>query len=147
MRIDWQDGAAGLVFAALGGVALWLGGDYAAGTTMRMGAGYFPRVLGTLLLVLGLALLVRAPLRAPRPLPPVAWRALLALGAAGMLFALLLAQAGLALAAVVMVVAARCARPALPAHETLSLALVLAALAVLVFPLALGLPLPRWPAF
>ncbi|MBV5331034.1 tripartite tricarboxylate transporter TctB family protein, partial [bacterium] len=54
-----KDFFAGLLFMAFGLAALVLSGDYTIGTAARMGAGYFPRVLGILLLGMGALLALR----------------------------------------------------------------------------------------
>lgn len=45
-----KDFLAGLLFALIGGFAVALARGYPMGTTMRMGPGYFPTVLGGILL-------------------------------------------------------------------------------------------------
>ena len=54
-----KDFYAGLLFIAFGVAAIVIGSNYALGTAARMGPGYFPRILGILLVTLG-AILVRA---------------------------------------------------------------------------------------
>ena len=44
-----QDFWSGLLFVGFGAVALVIGRDYAMGTAMRMGPGYFPMILAGLL--------------------------------------------------------------------------------------------------
>ena len=51
-----KDFLAGLIFVAFGIAAIVLGSGYPLGTAARMGPGYFPRILGILLIVLGGAL-------------------------------------------------------------------------------------------
>src|SRR4030042_3198376 len=48
-----KDFYAGLLFMGFGLVALVIAGSYPLGTASRMGPGYFPRILGTLLVGLG----------------------------------------------------------------------------------------------
>jgi len=48
-----KDVWAGLLLIVVGGLAVALGRDYPLGTAMRMGPGYFPMALGTLLVALG----------------------------------------------------------------------------------------------
>ena len=48
-----RDTVAGLFFMAIGGTFVALAGDLELGTATRMAAGYFPRLLGILLMVLG----------------------------------------------------------------------------------------------
>lgn len=53
-RLDHRDGAAGLAFFVFGIGFAVLALNYPLGTTMRMGPGYFPVVLGLILAGLGL---------------------------------------------------------------------------------------------
>jgi hypothetical protein len=48
-----KDFWAGLLFIGLGILAITVGSRYNLGTAARMGPGYFPRILGILLIVLG----------------------------------------------------------------------------------------------
>ena len=54
-----RDLIAGLLFIVLGALAAVLARDYPFGTTMRMGPGYFPTMLGGILLVFGATILLR----------------------------------------------------------------------------------------
>jgi hypothetical protein len=47
------DLVSGVLFVVVGLSVMWLAGDYSPGTAARMGPGYFPRVLGGLLALLG----------------------------------------------------------------------------------------------
>jgi len=56
MRLNWQrtrDFWAGLMFALIGGSAMWIARGYPFGSARSMGPGYFPVVLGGLLVILG----------------------------------------------------------------------------------------------
>ncbi len=48
-----KDFWAGALFVAIGVGTLLMGSKYTLGTAARMGPGYFPRILGILLIVLG----------------------------------------------------------------------------------------------
>ena len=54
-----KDFWAGLVFAGTGAVAMFIARNYPFGTSLRMGPGYFPRVLGGILVLFGLYVMVR----------------------------------------------------------------------------------------
>lgn len=53
LRTGHQDFWAGLMFMALGAIAVYVAQDYPMGKAMRMGPGYFPTYLGYMLLFLG----------------------------------------------------------------------------------------------
>ena len=52
-----RDFWAGAMLIATGGAAIYLARDYAFGTALRMGPGYFPSVLGGLMILFGVYLL------------------------------------------------------------------------------------------
>lgn len=56
------DHAVGILFVAVGGVAVYLGVDYGFGSFSEMGPGALPVLLGTTLAVFGIALLLQASL-------------------------------------------------------------------------------------
>lgn len=146
MRGNRQDILAGALFAAFGVAALVLGAGYPLGSATRMGAGYFPLLLGVALVALGLLLAGAGLFARLLRLPPLAWRPLLAVLGGGTLFALAVERAGLIVATLAAVALARLARAEHDRRETLWLALCLALLAAALFRGALGLPLPVWPS-
>src|SRR5688500_20192963 len=84
-----KDGLAGVVFIAIGLAFALIGQTYTLGTTGRMGPGYFPTVLGVILVVLGGAIVVQAflnPDAEREPFGRVPWRARAMIVAAGMGF-------------------------------------------------------------
>lgn len=56
------DHAVGILFIAVGGVAVYLGVDYGFGSLSEMGPGALPVLLGATLFVFGIALLLQASL-------------------------------------------------------------------------------------
>jgi putative tricarboxylic transport membrane protein len=144
---DPKDFWAGVLFILTGIAAIAIGSKYNLGTAARMGPGYFPRILGILLIVLGGILALRA-LRADGP-PIPAWRlrpTLVVLGSV-VLFGFIVTDAGLALSTVVLIVLASAASTEFRWKESLVSGLFLAALAVGVFIIGLKLQLPIWPTF
>ncbi len=98
------DFLAGLMFFGFGAAAIFIGRDYPLGTAMRMGPGYFPAILGALLVLLGLAILVRAVVGAAAPPPSFSFKSLAVILASIAAFALTVERLGI-IAAVVLVVA------------------------------------------
>lgn len=148
MRIaSTKDFLAGLLFAAFGATfAAVAATSYAQGTPARMGAGFFPLLLGLLLAGAGLAVMVRSVIVAGDGLPRVRLRPLLSLLAAMVLFALLLRPLGLLVSAAVLVLVGSLSSPEFRPRDALLLAAGLSVGAVLLFVLLLGLPLPVWPS-
>ena len=142
-----KDFWAGVLFILVGTAAIILGSRYNLGTAARMGPGYFPRILGMLLVALGGVLALRA-LRIHGPAIP-AWRwwsTLVVLGSV-VLFGLIVNHAGLALSTIILIVLASSASSEFRWKEAAVSGLFLAALAVGVFIVGLKLQLPIWPTF
>ncbi len=64
-----KDRIAALLLVALGAGVAWAGHGYGVGTLSRMGAGYFPMLLGALTLGVGLLLGLGSLARGPGPVP------------------------------------------------------------------------------
>ena len=132
----------GVMFLVVGLSAVFIGRDYVMGTAGRMGPAYFPTVLGGLLSVIGGIAVFRSFKRVGDPIEKFHLKPLFMVLAAVVLFGVLMRGAGLALAAVVLIMVSACASPQLKWHEALLLALGMTGFAVLVFVKLLGLPLP-----
>ena len=139
----------GLFFIGLGAAALWLSRDYPLGDLDRMGPGYFPRMLSLGMICLGV-LIVR------QGLPDLAgakglragfdrsfWLIPLALVVFGLSVERLGVVIGLALT---LAVAGAAHREARIVEVAISI-VVLIVLSVLIFVVALKLPLHLWPEF
>jgi hypothetical protein len=138
---------AGLLLIAIGAGAMAIARNYPLGTALRMGPGYFPVVLGGLLVAFGLYLLgsglrAGAAIESPWPL-----RALVILPASLVLFGLLIERTGFIPALIVLIVGSAAAGTQFRLAEVLLLAIGLTALSVLVFVWALGLPYPLLASF
>lgn len=142
-----KDFWAGVLFVLTGIAAIVIGSRYNLGTAARMGPGYFPRILGMLLIVLGGILALRA-LRTNGPaIPAWRWRPTLVVLGSVVLFGLIVNRVGLALSTVILIVLASAASTELRWKEALVSGLLLATLAVGVFIIGLKLQLPIWPTF
>ncbi|HYR00529.1 MAG TPA: tripartite tricarboxylate transporter TctB family protein [Casimicrobiaceae bacterium] len=142
-----KDFLAGLLFIAFGIGAIVVGSNYALGSAARMGPGYFPRILGGLLVALGLALAVRALRLNGPPLPGWRWRPVLIVLGSVAIFGVVVNYAGVVLSTLFLIVAASAASREFRFRESVVAACVLAAAAVAVFVIGLKLQLPIWPAF
>ena len=142
-----KDFWAGLLFALIGAAALVLGSRYNLGTAARMGPGYFPRILGIILILLGGIIALRG-LRT-QGLAIAAWRwrpTIIVLGSV-VLFGLIVPRVGMALSTVFLIVLASTASEEFRWKEALISGVLLAVLAVGVFIIGLKLQLPIWPTF
>ena len=140
-----KDFFAGLLFIAFGIAAIVIGSGYALGTAARMGPGYFPRILGILLIALGAALSLRALRLTGPPIPAFKWRPLLIVLGSVAVFGLILNHVGVVFSTIFLIVTASAASHEFRLRESLIAAVALAALAVGVFVIGLKLQLPIWP--
>ncbi|TMH32123.1 MAG: tripartite tricarboxylate transporter TctB family protein [Betaproteobacteria bacterium] len=140
-----KDFYAGLIFIAFGVAAIVIGNNYALGTAARMGPGYFPRILGILLIVLGSALSLRGLRLHGNPIPAWKWRPTLIVLGSVVLFGLIVTHLGLVISTIVLIVLSSAASHEFRPRESLVSGVLLAALAVGVFVIGLKLQLPVWP--
>jgi hypothetical protein len=139
-----QDLWAGALFLSAGGLALWLGRDYAFGSLTAMGPGFLPRLLSFALMLIGGGLMLRSLVIAGPALEPSAIRPQLFVLAAIVVFALTIETLGLAPAVVLVTATAALAVRDIRAAETVALALVLALFCVGLFVHLLGQPFRVW---
>jgi hypothetical protein len=137
-----RDVWAGAMLIATGAAALIIARDYAFGTALRMGPGWFPSVLGGVLVLFGLYLVAQG-LRSNEKIEGN-WslRALVVLPLALVLFGLLMEYAGFVPALIVLIVGSSAAGSEFRLIESLALAVGLTFFAVLLFIYGLGLPYP-----
>ncbi len=145
LRINTPDLAFAVFLIALGAFSLALASPLAVGTAAAMGPGYVPRGLAILIMVYGAVLGARALFSGRAPMPAIEWRPLFLIFSAVALFAVLLPFAGLALTSFVLVICAGFAAYDVRFRENAIAAVVLAAFAVVLFVMALGLPIQVWP--
>jgi hypothetical protein len=136
----------GLLFLALGAFAMIYGSRYPLGTAARMGPGYYPLLASSGLVVLGLVLVVRSLLTTSEGVAAVNVRPLVLILAGTLAFGLLIDRAGLIIAGLLLVFAARLADRGFRPLEVTILAICLVAFTVAIFRYGLGMPLRLWPA-
>lgn len=147
MRVKSQkDFASGLLFLAFGAIFAVLAPSYNLGTTSRMGAGFFPLILGIVLAVIGVAIVFQSFAGSEDRIEKLNWRALICLLGAIALFGVLLRPLGLVLSLIVLVLLGGLANRDFKWREGIPLALFLAVLCATLFVFALKLQLPLWPA-
>src|SRR5947209_3698433 len=89
-----KDFWAGALMIATGGTAIAIARDYAFGTALRMGPGYFPIVLGAMLIVFGLYFLATGLMRGEKIEGSWSLRALVIVPLSLVLFGVLIERAG-----------------------------------------------------
>lgn len=138
-----RDFWAGLIYLVLGIAVLWIGRGYALGTSARMGPGYFPAVLGGLLVLFGIISVARSFVRPGGAVSAIAWKPVALVLGGTVLFGLLLERAGLIVALPVLIVVSALASRHTRLDATSVAALVgIVAFCVLVFVKGLGVPMP-----
>lgn len=142
-----RDIVAGGLFGLTGlAVAIASLQQYPLGSAMRMGAGYFPLLLGGFLAILGAAVLLRALFSGRRHLMErLMFKPLLLVGAGVLAFAGLLGSVGLAIATLALIGLSGSAHHESRLRELLPLGLAMALFGAGVFVWGLGLPLPLLP--
>lgn len=144
-----RDTVAGLFFMAIGGTFVVLAGDLELGTATRMAAGYFPRLLGILLIILGAIISLKGSLTPKKPREPLYCfdlKRLAILCAAILCFAATL-QFGLLIAMSLMIGIASLANYRSNLKETIVLIITIDSIIALIFIGALDLEialLPSW---
>ena len=139
----------GLFFIALGLAALWVSRDYPVGDLNRMGPGYFPRMLSIGMICLGV-LIVR------QGLPDLAGgkgirngidRSIWLIPLSLVVFGLSVEPLGVVIALALTLAVAGAAHRESRVTEVAISTVTLIVLSVLIFVVALKLPLHLWPEF
>jgi|SRR6476469_4809531 hypothetical protein len=133
---------AGLMFLAIGAVAIWMAQDYPIGSALRMGPGYFPIVLSGIMILFGIYELVLGIMKSDPVKGNWSIRALIVLPLAAVLFGILMEHGGFIPALVVLVFASAAASNEFKFMEVLISAVVLTIGSVGLFIYGLGLPYP-----
>jgi uncharacterized membrane protein len=133
---------AGAMLIATGAATMIIARNYAFGTTLRMGPGYFPTVLSGILILFGLYLVVSG-LRSNDEIQG-SWplRAMIVLPLALVLFGVLMTHAGFLPALLVLIFGSALAGPQFKLVEVLLLSAALSVVSVALFVWGLGLPYP-----
>lgn len=143
MRVNPKDVAAGALFVAIGlafGLNAWIG--LRLGEARAMGPGYFPVLLGAILVVFGALIALRALGQPPAAFGRVSWRGVGLVTASIVFFAATIRGLGMApaLGGAALMAALSSGRMSWPAATVLSL--VLTTFCIVVFLYALQLPYP-----
>lgn len=137
-----KDFYAGLIYLGVGLSAIYIGRELPMGTALKMGPAYFPAVLGWLLAFIGALSLVRSFLRKGTPIPRYAWKQMLMITGATLVFGLIVRGVGLVVALPLFIIMTSMASVKFRWGPTLAVAAVATILCSLVFVKGLGVPLP-----
>ncbi len=150
MKIDLvnnKDFLSGLLLIAFGAGGFYMALDYPFGSTLRMGPGYFPRVLAGILILFGVFVLIRGIITSEKVKGRWGWKPLAYIVAALAAFGWTMDRFGLIPALTVMFFIAAAAGHQFKWLEVLILAVTMSAFAVAVFIYGLGLPYPLIQGF
>lgn len=149
MRIrNRRDFISGIMLFCIGLAVLLIARDYRMGTAFRMGPGYFPVILSILLIALGLitaGMALKSGVEVASP--KLAWRPLLIVSVAVVLFGLFINSTGLVVMTFVLSFVSRFSRPGYPWMETAVLSAVLSVVCAAVFYFALNIQMPLFPTW
>jgi uncharacterized membrane protein len=136
-----KDFWAGMMFIGIGVMAVFIARAYSFGATLRMGPGYFPSVLGGILILFGIFIMAKG-LRGSSEKISGNWspRALIVLPLSVVLFGVLMKYLGFIPALVVLIFGSAAAGKEFKFFEVVILTALLTLLSVAVFIWGLGLP-------
>jgi hypothetical protein len=145
MQLEFRDNKdfwAGVMLVAVGATAVIVARNYAFGTSLRMGPGYFPSVLGGVLVLFGLYLMVAGLRRSEKIEPGWSLRGLILLPLSLVLFGVLMEYTGFIPAMMVLVFGSAAAGIDFRPIEALILSAGLTAFTAAIFIWGIGLPYP-----
>lgn len=145
MKFDWRnnrDFFAGLLYIFTGALAIFMALDYPFGSALRMGPGYFPRVLGGIMIAFGIAVLLMGVKNNEKIKGYWSIRALIVLPLSAVVFGVLMEEAGFIPALAALIPAAAASGKEFKWREVILLAIGLIIISVCIFIWGLGLPYP-----
>jgi len=145
-----RDFFSGLMFLVVGLAFAWGATDYSMGSGARPGPGYFPMMLSVLMAIIGAVVIFTSltiEVEGGDPVGDIAWRPLLVVVAAIVLFAVALPRLGLIATTPLLIIVVSFASTEFKWPGVLIASVVLDVFSWLVFVKGLNLTIPLWPAF
>jgi hypothetical protein len=137
-----KDFWAGIMLIATGAASILIARNYPFGSTMRMGPGYFPNMLGGILVLFGIYVMVSGLCSGAKIQAHCSLRALIVLPLSVVAFGVLMKHAGFIPALAVLIFGSAFAGREFKFLEVLLLTVILTGLSVALFIWGLGLPYP-----
>jgi Tripartite tricarboxylate transporter TctB family len=150
MNVDLRnnkDFLAGLLLIAVGAGGFFMALDYPFGSALRMGPGYFPRVLAGVLMTFGVFVLIRGIFTGEKVKGRWGWKPLAFITVSLVAFGFIMDRVGLIPALVVMFIVSALGGHEFRWKEVAILTVVMSAFAVAVFVYGLGLPYQLFPGW
>ena len=145
MKFDWRNNRdfwAGVVYITLGVAGMWIARDYPFGSALRMGPGYFPTVLGGMMIAFGVAVLLMGVKNNEKMKGTWSIRALIMLPLATGVFGFVMEHAGFIPALALLIPISAASGKEFKWGEILLLTVGLIVVCTGVFIYGLGLPYP-----
>ena len=146
MKLEWRtnkDLWAGIHYIAVGAVAMWIAKDYPFGSALRMGPGYFPTVLGGIMMAMGVYVLALGLRKDHEKIQGnLSLRALIVLPISMVVFGILMEEAGFIPAMAALIPISAAAGRDFKWLEVVPLTIGLTVLCAAGFIYGLGLPYP-----
>jgi hypothetical protein len=146
MKLDLKtnkDFWAGIHYIAVGAVAMWIAKDYPFGSALRMGPGYFPTVLGGIMMAMGVYVLALGLRKDHEKIQGnLSLRALIVLPISMVVFGILMEEAGFIPAMAALIPISAAAGRDFKWLEVVPLTIGLTVLCAAGFIYGLGLPYP-----
>jgi predicted MFS family arabinose efflux permease len=142
-----KDFWAGIMLIAVGAGAVTIARGYRFGSALKMGPGFFPTVLGWILILFGVAIMATGLVSREQIKESLSVRALILLPAALLLFGVLMKFAGFVPALAALVFCSAAAGKEFRLWEVFLLTIGLTTLSVSLFIWGLGLPYPLIKGF
>jgi hypothetical protein len=140
-----QDFATGVLFVAIGLAAYWIGADYAMGSAQRPGTGVLPRILSLCLMGTGGLLVIKSIYVSGAALTGWAWRPVLAVTIATIVFGFMIDGFGLVVSMIVSMAICALGTPETRWTEFVAFTLIMIAVSWGMFIWLLGMPIRTWP--
>lgn len=151
MKIKSQrDFWSGLMFVVIGVAFAWASTNYSFGSSARPGAAYFPFGLGVLLAILGAMVLFKAMTiesEGGDPIGDIAWKPLLIIVSAIIVFGVALPILGMAITLPILVTMSALAGDEFHWKDALLNSAILTVGSWVIFIWGLNLIIPLWPVF
>ena len=150
MKLEFRNNRdfwSGLMFFLTGAAAVLAARDYPFGRLLRMGSGFFPTVLGVILMLFGISIMLKGLRWNEKIRGTWSIRALIVLPLITALFGVLMDRAGFIPALAVLAFGSAAAGNEFKWGEALLLTAFMTVLSVAVFILGLGLPYPLVKGF
>ena len=139
-----KDFLAGLLLIVTGALGFYMALDYPFGSALRMGPGYFPRVLSGILIAFGVFILMRSIFSVEKVKGKWGWKPLAFITVSLVVFGFVMNRWGLIPALVAMYFIAAFGGHEFKLLEVAILTVFMSAFAVALFVYGLGLPYQLW---